>query len=237
MVYATFNKITVSEREILEAICRDDRAAVKKLLKADASLAQLRVSEAQLFQDGISHWIYEDDTPLHLAAAGYRVEIVELLLASGADPNAAHNHRRGAPLHYAADSARARNCADASDQIATIRSLLKAGAAINAQDKNGATPLHRAVRTRGAAATKCLLDAGADPLLKNNPGSTPFHLAVQNTGHGGTGSDVAKSAQAEIIKDFISRGISKRIRDGKGKSVLDCAKSGWIRETLGGGAG
>src|SRR5256885_12225037 len=41
-------------------------------------------------------------------------------------------------------------------------------------------PLHRAVRTRCAAAVQCLLRAGADPLMKNKPGSTAFHLAVQN---------------------------------------------------------
>lgn len=119
-----------------------------------------------------------------------------------------------------------------NNQIEAIRCLLDAGAEINAQDKNGATPLHRAVRTRGAAAVKCLLDAGADPSLKNKPGSTAFHLAVQNTGHGGTGSVVAKILQREIIEEFVSRGVSVKQKDGKGKSVLDCTQSDWIRELL-----
>jgi len=42
--------------------------------------------------------------------------------------------------------------------------------------------LHRAVRTRCAAAVRFLLQAGADPTTRNKPGSTAFHLAVQNTG-------------------------------------------------------
>jgi hypothetical protein len=42
----------------------------------------------------------------------------------------------------------------------------------------GATPLHRAVRARCAAAVGFYF-AGADPLRKNLPGSTPFHLAVR----------------------------------------------------------
>src|SRR5581483_212431 len=110
--------------------------------------------------------------------------------------------------------------------------LLKAGAAIEAQDKNGATPLHRAVRTRCAAAVKCLLDAGADATIRNKPGSTAFHLAVQNTGRGGSGADKARTAQREIIQAFLARGVSAQLKDAKGKSVLNWAKSDWIREAL-----
>src|SRR6185295_2036078 len=106
-----------------------------------------------------------------------------------------------------------------------IRCLLAAGANINAQDKNGATPLHRAVRTRCAAAVSCLLKAGSDPTLKNKSGSTPFHLAVQNTGRGGTGADVAQAAQRQIIEEFLSADVSTTLKDNRGKSVLDWAKS------------
>jgi ankyrin repeat protein len=110
--------------------------------------------------------------------------------------------------------------------------LLTAGADINAADCNGATPLHRAVRTRCAAAVKCLLDAGSDPTRKNKPGSTPFHLAVQNTGRGGSGSDVARAEQRQIIAEFLARGVSTALKDGKGKSVRECARSEWIRALL-----
>src|SRR5439155_11724626 len=112
--------------------------------------------------------------------------------------------------------------------------LLDAGADIQAPDKNGATPLHRAVRTRCAAAVKCLLEAGADPTRKNKPGSTPFHLAVQNTGRGGSGAEVAKAAQREIIAEFLSLGLSPKLKDDKGKSVMDWARSSWIRNMLSG---
>lgn len=214
------------------AIEQDDRQAIKHCLRAEPSLATALIDHAQLFYGAIRHWIYVGDTPLHLAAAGYRVNIIQLLLAAGADPNASGNHRRSTPLHYAADTCLMSPTWSGHCQVETIRCLLTAGAAINAQDKNGATPLHRAVRTRGAEAVSYLLQAGSDPSLKNKPGSTAFHLAVQNTGRGGSGSEKAKEAQRQIIQTFLARGISPGLKDGHGKTVRDCARSEWIRELL-----
>lgn len=218
----------------LKAIVDDDRPRVEELLRADAGLATRLIAEARLHQSGIFHWIYVGDTALHLAAAGYRVEIVRRLLAAGADPNAVGNLRRSGPLHYAADGYVSGPAFDAKRQVKTIGILLAAGAKINAQDKNGASPLHRAVRTRCAAAVRFLLEAGADPKLKNKPGSSPFHLAVQDTGRCGSGADVARIAQRQIIKELLSAGVSTALKDGKGKSVLDCARSLWVREVLAG---
>jgi Ankyrin repeats (many copies)/Ankyrin repeat len=223
-------------KTLLAAILNDDRAKVEALLRENPKLATCQIDEARLYESQIFHWIYVGDTALHLAAAGYRVEIVKRLLAAGADPNAAGNHRQSGPLHYAADGYITGPAWDARRQVKTIGALLDAGADVNAQDKNGASPLHRAVRTRCAAAVRCLLQAGGDPTLKNKPGSTPFHLAVQDTGRGGSGADDARAAQRQIIREFLSIGVSKALKDGKGKSVLDCARSGWIRDLLSGKA-
>src|SRR5262245_6579163 len=88
---------------LLAAIVDDDRVKAKQLLKADPALATYLNAKARLFKSKIFHWLYVGDTALHLAAAGYRVDIARLLLAAGADPNAATNHRSSGPLHYAAD--------------------------------------------------------------------------------------------------------------------------------------
>jgi ankyrin repeat protein len=218
--------------ELLQAILDDHRATVDRLLTADSSLVLQLVGEARFYDSKIFHWLYAGDTCLHLAAAGYRVEIAGLLLAAGANPNAATNHRHSTPLHYAADGYIIGPAWDPKRQVKTIECLLAAGAKINAQDKNGATPLHRAVRTRCAEATRALLKAGGDPLLRNKPGSTAFHLAVQNTGRGGSGTNEARAAQRAIIQEFRRFGVSPSIKDGSGKSVLDWARSGWIREML-----
>ena len=222
--------LTERMEALLQAIVDDDRAAVQSLLTANSSLAQATVNEARFYDQKISHWLYVGDTALHLAAAGYRLEIVKMLLAAGSDPNASMNHRCSGPLHYAADGYIVGPAWDPIRQVKTIGCLLEAGAHLNAQDKNGASPLHRAVRTRCAAAVRTFLEAGADPLLKNKPGSTPFHLAVQNTGRGGSGTDEARLAQREIIETFLRFGVSPSIKDSRGKSVKEWIKSDWITE-------
>lgn len=218
--------------ELISAIVDDDLEAAKRLLQADPELARRSIQTAKLFDSGIFHWIYVGDTALHLAAAGHRTGIVQLLLSAGAEPNAAGNHRKSSPLHYAADGFVTGPAWDPKRQVATIRCLLNNGADIHQQDQNGATPLHRAVRTRCAAAVKLLLEAGSDPAAKNRSGSTPFHLAVQNTGRGGSGDLKAVEAQREIIRAFLCSGVSPRLENGKGKSVADSAGSAWVREAI-----
>src|SRR4051794_24585973 len=88
---------------LLAAIVEDDRTRVRDLLRADPDLATRLVDKARLYQSKVLHWIYAGDTALHLAAAGFRVEIVRSLLTAGADVKAAGKHRHATPLHYAAD--------------------------------------------------------------------------------------------------------------------------------------
>src|SRR5437868_2940814 len=88
---------------LLRAIVNDDRSRAEKLLKSQPSLAAALVDEPKLYRSKIDHWLYVNDSALHLAAAGHRVELVRMLLAAGADPNLARNHRLARPLHYAAD--------------------------------------------------------------------------------------------------------------------------------------
>lgn len=221
-------------KQLLRAIVDDDRDEVSKLLRAEPSLVRTPVHEAKLYDKKIFHWIYVGDTALHLAAAGYRVELVKSLIdaGAGADPNASQNHRQSGPLHYAADRNGVGPAWDGKRQLSTIELLVKAGAKLNAQDKNGATALHRAVRTRAAGAVRFLLKSGANPGILNKPGSTAFHLSVQDTGRGGSGAEEARTAQREIIEEFLRYGLSPSLKDGSGKSVLDWVRSDWVRELL-----
>ena len=85
-------------------------------------------------------------------------------------------------------------------QAKTVALLIQSGADPNTKDMSGVAPLHRAVRTRCAAAVEALLAGGADPRLANKTGSTPLQLAGQPTGRGGSGSVDAKAQQAEILR-------------------------------------
>jgi hypothetical protein len=69
------------------------------------------------------------------------------------------------------------------------------------------TPLHRAVRTRCAAAVKALMDGGADVRARNKNGSRPGDLATRNTGRGGSGSAEAKAQQREILRLLTIDGV------------------------------
>src|SRR5947208_15997371 len=116
--------------DLLSAIIDDDLSTAKRLLKTDRGLATCLIQKPKLYQSKIFHWLYAGDTALHLAAAGYRVEIVEMLVKAGADVNAAKNMRRSGPLHYAADGFITGPVWDAKRQVGTIRCLLEHGANI-----------------------------------------------------------------------------------------------------------
>src|SRR5689334_14409359 len=161
-------------QQLFAAVLDNDRDRVRQLVDGNPLLAGGAMLRKDQYATAVAHWIYAGDTALHVAAAGYRVEIARMLLASGADIHSAGNRRGSQPLHYAADGHLDSPAWNARRQVAMIRLLLKAGADVNASDKNGATPLHRAVRTRCAAAVRCLLEAGADATRWNKPGSTPF---------------------------------------------------------------
>ncbi len=182
---------------LLAAILKDDRPAARKLLKTDRELSSRVVEESRLYETEVAHWLYGGDTALHLAAAGYRMEIAKLLLASGADPNSARNHRLSGPLHYASDGYINGPTWNEERQVKMVRCLLETGADVNAQDKNGATPLHRAVRTRCVGAVRCL-----------------FERRMQ--------SDDQKQDWVDALSSGSSNHWKRRKRGGRGK---DCATS------------
>lgn len=197
------------------------------LVATTASIGASRTAATEYFFPEIRHYLYSGDTPLHMAAAGFRHELCRMLIDRGA--NCAARNRRGAePLHYASDC----NTWNPASQAATIECLIRAGANPNAIDKSGGSPIHRAVRTRCAAAVQALIAGGAKADLPNKNGSTPLHLAVQNTGRGGTGSPHAIEQQRQIIVLLLQSGASAKAKDGSGKTVSQIVTAGWIRELL-----
>jgi ankyrin repeat protein len=174
---------------------------------------------------------HEGDTALHIAAAAYARGIARKLLAKGASVRA--RNRRGAePLHYAVDGIPGSKTWNPVAQEAVVACSIEAGADPNSADKSGVTPLHRAVRTRCAAAVRTLLASGPDARRKNGNGSTPHHLAVQNTGRGGTGSSASRQQQQEIILLLLKHGARPTDKDTAGRSVMEGVAGDWVLDIL-----
>jgi hypothetical protein len=233
---------TDGDEEALQALLRviasRDQQNTLRLLAESPHLVRMAVKVGATrsyahtyFLNEIGHYIYAGDTPLHIAAAAYQRDIAEDLVSRGANLSSRNRHY-AQPLHYAADG-NPESCRWNPDaQSAVIEYLIKAGANPDAEDKMGVTPLHRAVRTRCAAAVRALLANGADALRKNGRGSTPLHLAVQNTGRGGSGSAASREQQGKIILLLLDHGASPLDRDSSGKAVKDCIRSDWIHLLL-----
>jgi hypothetical protein len=190
--------------KVVEAIIDGDFGRVSGLLSASPGLAKAsfqsgatRLAAEAFFLDRIGRYIYQGDTALHIAAAAYQTEIVRELLVAGADVRA-RNRRGQEALHAASIGSPGSLRWNPSSQQATIIVLIEAGADPNVMDKSGVSPLHKAVRTRCAAAVRTLLNLGADPTRPNKNGSTPTLLAIENTGRPGSGSPASKAQQEEI---------------------------------------
>ncbi len=192
--------------KVARTIVRGDQEGVAGLLAGAPELAtaglavgatRQRPSEPCL--PGIKRVIYAGDTLLHIAAAAWEAGIIGELVNAGASV-AAVNRRGAQPLHYAVDGTPGSPRWNPLAQRDTVLCLLQLGANPNAADRNGTTPLQRAVRNRCAAAVEVLLANGADPHATNGRGSTAIRLAHLTTGRGGSGSAEARAQQHEILR-------------------------------------
>ena len=127
----------------------------------------------------------EGATPLLRAAKSGDIEIVQLLVAAGADPThtmpngstalmyaAGLGWRNGSPIAPSFDQG------SEEEAIETLRLLLELGLDINAQNADGNTALHAAITGRGSEAIiRFLIEAGADPTIPNNRNETALALA------------------------------------------------------------
>jgi hypothetical protein len=151
--------------EIHDAARKGNLKKVKTLLEKNPELVSSKDSE--------SH------TPLHWAV--HKKDVVELLLAHGADVNA--KAKNGiTPLHMAV-------MVGGKD---VVELLLAKGAAVNARDQSDATPLHNAAMA-GKDAVELLLSKGAEVNAKDFFGRTPLQVAFQ-------------AANKDVIKLLLDKG-------------------------------
>jgi ankyrin repeat protein len=143
----------------LASVARHGDVAVVRLLLAHGAELEAKDSRKQT-------------ALFHAASAKGGDDVVEVLLAAGADPSSA-NDLGDTPLHVA--------CARTS--LVTVRRLLEARAPIKTKSKRGMTPLHWAAlaperRHDSAAVLELLLAAGATGLdVRDEWGRTPVDIA------------------------------------------------------------
>ncbi|CAG9574163.1 unnamed protein product [Danaus chrysippus] len=106
---------------------------------------------------------------LHLAALWDNLELLQELIATGAEVDARDGYMRSA-LHAAA----------LAEQSSCLTALCAAGADVNAksnQETGGKTALHIAAERGHVENVKALLKAGADQTVVNSDGDTALVLA------------------------------------------------------------
>eukprot|EP00127_Corallochytrium_limacisporum_P002121 Clim_evm15s108 gene=Clim_evmTU15s108 len=158
----------------------------------DAALAGDDKAVKKILKKGV-HVNEEDEhkfTALALACREGHKEVVELLVASGADVQSQLGEERDTPLHWAAF-----NC-----QPDIIDILLTRGANIHAKDEHGETPLLWACQEGHVEAAHRLLEHGADIYDSDNLGRTGLHISADR-GH------------TDLVEELLMQGLDMEVTD------------------------
>lgn len=128
---------------IIDAACSGDNDTIQTLLKQDARLANVKSREI-------------NSTPLHFAAHRGHLNIVKLLLFTGADINAKEgNYSKSTPLHWAAK-----------------------GGHLEVVKHDELQPLHYAIRNNKTEIAELLIQQGASLQAKTRFGIFPLSMAI-----------------------------------------------------------
>lgn len=138
---------------LMQAVNSNNVALVKKLIQQGVNVSELDANH---------------DAPLVIAAYKGYTEIVQLLLAAGADITAVDPGMKATALHAAAYAGRTE----------AAKLLIQYHIDIDKQGPyNGYTALHDAIWQGNVEIARVLIDAGANLTLQSNSGETPLEFA------------------------------------------------------------
>jgi hypothetical protein len=143
------------------------------------------------------------ETPLMLAAAKGRADVIVLLADAGAtvdQRNEAGGQGRTALM-----------LAVLGKHPETVRALLGSGASVNVADQTGATALALAAEAGASESIQPLLEAGANPDAPDSQGVTPLMRG-------------ARSGTGEAVILLLNAGASPAAKDARGRTALDHAR-------------
>lgn len=152
------------------------------------------------------------NSPIHLAVAQKKEEILGLLLEKGADVNVAGavGKTKNQTALYAAVI---------QNREDLVQKLIEKGADPNIADSEDAYPLSEAVAGSNAnpQIVKMLLDGGANVNAQEQNEGTALIFAASNKA-------ISSQTRTEIVKMLLGKGADKSIKDKTGKTALDWAK-------------
>ncbi|MCJ1462428.1 Ankyrin-2 [Pseudocyphellaria aurata] len=137
-----------------------------------------------------------NSTALHLAVSKGHLEIVQLLLTAGANPNIEND--KGTALHLAVSDG----------YLEIVKVLLRVESDVNIQGDKNSTALHLAVERGHFEIIQLLLTAGANLNIQDEKKSTALHLAVSRE-------------QIAIVKLLLTLRVDLTID----LNIQDCRKS------------
>ncbi|RDW78859.1 ankyrin repeat domain-containing protein [Aspergillus mulundensis] len=148
-------------------------------------------------------------TPLSYAAQYGLVELINILLSKGADPQLADQDGR-VPHSYAAERGHAQ----------AIRNLVQTGRVpIDAADSQGQAPIFWAIRGGNVDMVETLVEIGADPNQQDKAGSTPLICLVKRSARKPT----LAPDDEQAITFLLNQKANPSIRDAEGMTALDWA--------------
>jgi ankyrin repeat protein len=160
-----------------------------------------------------------ETTAICIAAQNGHDQIVELLLAAGADPNRRRRPDDVAPIVIAAEHGRA----------AVLRCLVRGPIEIDADDKRGCTALFQAAQNGFVGVVLELLRAGATVDRATHGGSTPLMVAAIS-GHpaivaallaAGADTSLTRKGETALDRALASANASS---GSQRRAVLDCVR-------------
>ncbi|KAG8255654.1 hypothetical protein J6590_087734 [Homalodisca vitripennis] len=221
MVLKKIQIFLIKEIEILLNLCRDSsvkgeygRTHIFKVWLSNPTVDLLLREEADVVNICNNRGI----SPLHLA------ELIESVIGKGFDFK---NEVHGFPLLHQFVNIHF---------VSGVELLLKKGADLNYQDKEGRSPLHIAVCRQYIDITQMLLNKGAVVDIRNEEGETPLFCAVNMKLLFRQGANVnlkchvcrplhrdAVKMNEDIFDALLNHGANINERDGSGNTILHAA--------------
>ena len=155
----------------------------------------------------------KQDTALLWAASKGRLEITQLLLDHGANPNEENVHG-ATPLHLVSSG----EYNSQEHGVGIARLLLEHGANPNARQKSKYTPLHTAAFNGRLEIAQILLDHGADPKAETEGRDTALHLVSH-------GEYDSQEHGVGIARLLLKHGVDVHLKNTKQDTALLWAAS------------